>query len=168
MAIFRQNPNLDRKVESAQNSDSANWSSFIFLPKDPKKIHRNSCLHFSAKLLACSGNVYRGGPLVGVIRKILVAGTMFSETSMVGPLGVAVGRSGSGHHKSGRRQWRAPWRLLSGFSAAATTEVGDVDGGPPGGCCRQVWQRPPPELETSMVGPWGLLSGFPAAATIRV
>jgi hypothetical protein len=28
MAKFRQNPNLDRKVESARNSDSANRSSF--------------------------------------------------------------------------------------------------------------------------------------------
>jgi hypothetical protein len=39
--------------------------------------------------------------------------------------------------------------------AAATTDVDDVDGGPPGGCWRQVRQRPPPMLKTSMVGPPG-------------
>jgi hypothetical protein len=37
-------------------------------------------------------------PLVGVARKILAAGTKFSETSMADPLGGAGGRSGSGHH----------------------------------------------------------------------
>jgi hypothetical protein len=37
--------------------------------------------------------------LVGVARKILAAGTKFSETSMAGPLGGAVGRSRSGHHR---------------------------------------------------------------------
>jgi hypothetical protein len=37
----------------------------------------------------------------------------------------------------------------------ATTEVEDVDGGPPGGCWRQVRQRPPPKLKTSMAGPLG-------------
>jgi hypothetical protein len=28
MAKFCQNPDLDQKVQSARNSDSANWSSF--------------------------------------------------------------------------------------------------------------------------------------------
>jgi hypothetical protein len=39
--------------------------------------------------------------------------------------------------------------------AAATTEakVEDVNRGPPGGCWRQVRQRPPPKLKTSMAGP---------------
>jgi hypothetical protein len=83
-------------------------------------------------LLACSGNVYRGGPLVGVARKILAAGTKFSETSMAGPLGAAVKRSSSSHHRSWRRRWQAPWGLLMAGPAAATTGVGDVDGGPPG------------------------------------
>jgi hypothetical protein len=69
-------------------------------------------------------------PLVGVARKILVTDTKFSETSMAGPLGV-----------------------LSVGPAAATTGVGDVDGGPPEGCCRDFRQRPPPELETLMAGP---------------
>jgi hypothetical protein len=58
--------------------------------------------HFSAKLIAGSGNVYRGRPLVGVARKILVAGTKFSEKSMAGPLGGAVSSSGGGHHQSWR------------------------------------------------------------------
>jgi hypothetical protein len=56
---------------------------------------------------------------------------------MVGPLGV----------------------LVAGL-AAATTEVEDVDGGPPGGCWQQVRQRPPPKFKMSMVGP--------AAATTKV
>jgi hypothetical protein len=37
----------------------------------------------------------------------------------------------------------------------------------PWGCCRQVWQRPPPELEMSMAGPLGVLSAGPAAATTK-
>jgi hypothetical protein len=43
--------------------------------------------------------------------------------------------------------------------AAASTGVGDIDGRPPGGCWRQVWQRPPPKLETLMVGPLGGAGG---------
>jgi hypothetical protein len=43
--------------------------------------------------------------------------------------------------------------VLSGFSAAATIEVEDVDDGPPVGCCRQVWHWPPLKLETSMAAP---------------
>jgi hypothetical protein len=110
---------------------------------------RNSCLHFSLLVAVLFTAV---APLVGVARKILMAGTKFSDTSMAGPLGVlpagpatattgvggvdsgslggAAGRSGSGYHRSWRRRWRAPW-----------------------GCCRQVQQRPPPELETLMAGP---------------
>jgi hypothetical protein len=37
---------------------------------------------------------------------------------------------------------------------AATTEVEDVDGGALGGCCRDFRQRPPPKLETLMAGLW--------------
>jgi hypothetical protein len=33
------------------------------------------------------------------------------------------------------------------------TKVEDVDGGPPGGCWRQVRQRPSPKLKTSTVDP---------------
>jgi hypothetical protein len=69
-------------------------------------------------------------PLVGVARKILVAGTKFSETSMVAPL-----------------------EVLAAGPTAATTGVGDVDGGPRRGCWRQVQQWPPPELEMSMAAP---------------
>jgi hypothetical protein len=46
-----------------------------------------------------------------------------------------------------------PLGLLSGFLTAATTDVEDIDGGPPKGCWWQVRQRPPPKLKTSMVGP---------------
>jgi hypothetical protein len=83
--------------------------------KDPKKIFMS--LHFSLLVAVLFTMV---APLVGVARKILVAGTKFSDTppselatSMAGPSGV----------------------LLAG-PAAATTRVGDVDGGPPRGCCR--------------------------------
>jgi hypothetical protein len=41
--------------------------------------------------------------------------------------------------------------------AAATTDDEDVDGGAPVGCCRDFWQRPPPELEMSMAAPLGVL-----------
>jgi hypothetical protein len=51
---------------------------------------------------------------------------------MADPLGVASGRSDSDHHRSWRHRWRAPWGLLAAGPAAATTEVGDVDGGPLG------------------------------------
>jgi hypothetical protein len=67
-----------------------------------------------------------------------------------------------------KHQRRAPWGSLSGFLVAVTTRVGDVDGGPPGGCYQQVQQRSPPKLKTSMVGPLGVLSAGPAAATTVV
>jgi hypothetical protein len=57
---------------------------------------------------------------------------------------------------------------MSGFPAAATTDVEDIDGGPPMRCWRQVWQRPPPMLKTSMAGPLGLLLGFLVATTTDV
>jgi hypothetical protein len=114
---------------------------------------------FFAKLLAYSGNVYRGAPLVGVARKILVAGTKFSETSMTGPWGVLLVGPAAATTGVGDVDGGPPWGLLLGFLVAATTKVGDVnggalgvlsvgpavattgvgdiDGGPPGGCCRQ-------------------------------
>jgi hypothetical protein len=43
--------------------------------------------------------------------------------------------------------------------AAATTEVKDIDGGPPlGGAGGRVRQRPPPKLKTSMAAPLGVLA----------
>jgi hypothetical protein len=48
-----------------------------------------------------------------------------------------------------------PLGVLATGPAAATTEAGDVDGEPPGGCCRDFRQRPPPMLKTSMAAPWG-------------
>jgi hypothetical protein len=61
-------------------------------------------------------------------------------TSMVGPLGGAV-----------------PVRPI-----ASTTEFEDnVDGKPPRGRCRQVWQRPPPRFEDYIDGgpPGGVAGG---------
>jgi hypothetical protein len=59
--------------------------------EDPNFFWWNSCLHFSTKLLTCSGNVYCGAPpSIGVARKILAAGTKFSDVSMAGPSGVLV------------------------------------------------------------------------------
>jgi hypothetical protein len=43
------------------------------------------------------------------------------------------------------------WVLAVG-PAVATTK--DVDGGPPVGCCRDFWQRPPLMLKTSTAAPW--------------
>jgi hypothetical protein len=51
---------------------------------------------------------------------------------MAGPLGGAVGRSGSSHYQSLRRQWRPPWGLLAAGPATANTGVGDIDGGTQG------------------------------------
>jgi hypothetical protein len=52
---------------------------------------------------------------------------------MVGPLGGAADRSGSGHQRSWRCRWWAPKGVLSADPATATTRVGDIDGGPLGG-----------------------------------
>jgi hypothetical protein len=46
-----------------------------------------------------------------------------------------------------------PLEVLAASPTAATTEGGDVDDGPSGGCWRQVRQRPPLELGTSMATP---------------
>jgi hypothetical protein len=79
-------------------------------PQGPKIFFAETlAFTFPRCCLAYSGNVYRGDPLVGVTKKILAAGTKVRQTSTV-----------------------APWGVLSGFSVAATTEAGDVDGGPPG------------------------------------
>jgi hypothetical protein len=50
-----------------------------------------------------------------------------------------------------------PLGVLPVGPAVATTEGGeDINGGPPGGCCRPVLQRPSPKLEKmSLVGPLG-------------
>jgi hypothetical protein len=61
-----------------------------------------------------------------------------------------------------------PLGVLAVGSAAATTDVEDVDGGPPGGCCQDFRQRPPPELKTLMAGPLGVLAAGPIAATTDV
>jgi hypothetical protein len=47
-----------------------------------------------------------------------------------------------------------PLGVLAACPAAVTTvEVEDVDGGPPRGCCRYFCQRPPLKLGTSTAGP---------------
>jgi hypothetical protein len=61
-----------------------------------------------------------------------------------------------------------PLGMLLVGPIAATTDIGDVDGGSPGGCCRQVRQWPSPKLKTSMAGPLGVLAVSPAAATTEV
>jgi hypothetical protein len=48
---------------------------------------------------------------------------------MAAPLEGAGGMSDSGHHRSWRRRWRAPWGVLAAWPAVATTRVGDVNGG---------------------------------------
>jgi hypothetical protein len=77
------------------------------------------------------------------------------------PREVLATRSDSGHHRSWRRRWLAPWgmselkiweRWQHGLTAA-TTEVEDIHGGPPRGCCQHVRQRTPPKLKTSIGGP---------------
>jgi hypothetical protein len=61
-----------------------------------------------------------------------------------------------------------PLGVLSGGLARATTEVEDVDGGAPMGCCRDFQQRPPPKLETLMAGSLGVLAAGLTAATTEV
>jgi hypothetical protein len=61
-----------------------------------------------------------------------------------------------------------PQGVLPTGPAAATTEVGDLHGGPPGGCYRQVRQWPPSELATPIAGPLGVLPVGPAMAIIGV
>jgi hypothetical protein len=58
--------------------------------------------------------------------------------------------------------------VLTVGPTAATTEVEDVDGGPPEGCWRQVRQQSPPKLKMSMAGSLGVLAARPAAATTEV
>jgi hypothetical protein len=43
--------------------------------------------------------------------------------------------------------------VLAAGPTVVTTEVEDIDSGPPGGCWQQVQQRPPLKLKTSMAGP---------------
>jgi hypothetical protein len=43
--------------------------------------------------------------------------------------------------------------VLAASPTVATTDVEDVDGRPPGGCCWDFRQQPPPELKASMAGP---------------
>jgi hypothetical protein len=61
-----------------------------------------------------------------------------------------------------------PLGVLAAGPAAATTEAGDVDGGPPRGCSQDFQQRPPPKLETSTVGPLGVLAVGLAVATTDI
>jgi hypothetical protein len=58
-----------------------------------------------------------------------------------------------------------PLGVLAAGPAAATTEAGDVNGVPPGGCCQDFRQRPPPMLKMSTAGPLWLLAVGPTMAT---
>jgi hypothetical protein len=58
-----------------------------------------------------------------------------------------------------------PLGVLVAGPAAATTDVEDVDGGPPGGCCRDFRQRPPSMLKTSTTSHLGVLAAGSTAAT---
>jgi hypothetical protein len=59
-----------------------------------------------------------------------------------------------------------PGALPVGPTASNTEFEDDIDGGPPGGHCRWVWQRPPPRLKTSsMASPLGALSVGAAVST---
>jgi hypothetical protein len=89
------------------------------------------------------------------------------ETWMAGLVGGAGGRSGNGHHQSWRRIWRVPYRVLAAGPAAATTEVGDINGEPLG-----VLSVGPGastiEVEDVDGGPLGVLPTCLAAATTEV
>jgi hypothetical protein len=52
-------------------------------------------------------------------------------------------------------------------AGAGGSEVGDIDDGSPGGCWRQVRQRPPPKLKTSMEGPLGGAGGRSDSGHLR-
>jgi hypothetical protein len=93
--------------------------------QEPKNFFLETCL-------ACSGSVYRSGPLVSVTRKILVAGTKFTQTLMAGPLGGA-GRSPTAATTKNEDVDGGPPGGAVSRPAAATIEAEDVDGGPLGG-----------------------------------
>jgi hypothetical protein len=82
--------------------------------KDLKIFTETLAFTFPQCCLVCSGNVYRGGP-PGRCRSKNSGGRyqVWTNVDTASPLGV----------------------LVAG-PAAATTEAGDIDGRPPGGCCR--------------------------------
>jgi hypothetical protein len=102
-------------------------------------------------------------PLVGVARKILATGTKYKQMLTVGLLGVLVATTEAGDVDGG-----PPGEVPSADPTAATNETGDVDGGPPVGCYRDFRQRPPMMLKTSTAGPLGVLAAGPTAATTDV
>jgi hypothetical protein len=53
-----------------------------------------------------------------------------------------------------------PLGVLVTGPAAATTDVEDIDGGSPRGCCRNFRQRSPPMFKTSMADPLGGAGGM--------
>jgi hypothetical protein len=75
---------------------------------------------FAKKCLACSYSVYHSGPLGGVARRLVTATTLLQDVNG-GPLGDATSGFGNNRHLVDE----------------------DVDGGPPRGCYRWGWQRPP-------------------------
>jgi hypothetical protein len=58
-----------------------------------------------------------------------------------------------------------PPGVLAAGLTTDTTEDEDIDGGPPWWVPRQVQQQPPLKLKTSMTGPLGVLAAGPIAGT---
>jgi hypothetical protein len=93
-----------------------------------------------------------GGPSEGCWWQVRQRPPPELETLMMDPLGVLAAGLTAATTRVGDING-GPLGVLSVGPATATTGVGDIDGGPPGGCCRQVRQWPPSELETSMAPP---------------
>jgi hypothetical protein len=65
---------------------------------------------------------------------------------MVGSLGVLAAGPTAATTEVGDVDGGPPWGVLAVGLVVATTRVGDVDGGPPGGCWWWVRHRPPSEM----------------------
>jgi hypothetical protein len=88
----------------------------------------------------------------------------------VAPWEVLAVDTGTGYHLLQDIDGGPPGVALPTGPTTSTTEVeDDVDGKPPGGRCRWVWQEPPPRSKTtSMAGPLRALSAGPVASTTEV
>jgi hypothetical protein len=124
------------------------------------------------------------GPLGGAVGDLGARPTPMLETSMAGPLGGT-----DGDPRASTTNVRdidgGPLGRHCRRPESATTYVRDIDGGPLGRRCHisgithhlcqrhlwwaplealtEIWERPPPLLETSMVGPLGGAIGDPKA-----
>jgi hypothetical protein len=89
------------------------------------------------------------------------------EMSMVGPQGVLAVGPAAATTEVGDVDGGPTGGLLAACPVAAITEIGDVYGGPPRGCWRHVRQRPPLKLETSMAGHLGGSGGMSSSGHHR-